>query len=264
MPIRNEPWPTGTPCWVDLQSDDVPAACAFYARLFGWTFEQAPEGAGGYTFALLDGRKAAGIGPRPEDPEGPPAWITHLAADNADQVAAWIAAAGGIIMVPAFDVMEAGRMLVAADSAGAVFGVWQARDSFGAEVHGERGALCWNELHTRDFDGSKDFYARVFGYTYDTVSDTEEFRYAQFRPVGAKEAFGAVFEDARSLSGAPNYWLPWFAVGDVDGVSDTAAELGARALMPPADSDYGRMAVLAGPEGELFGIIDPVMPAGTA
>jgi uncharacterized protein len=47
-------------------------------------------------------------------------------------------------------------------------------------------------------------------------------------------------------------------------VSGTAAELGARSLMPPTDSAYGRMAVLAGPEGEPFGIIDPRMPDATA
>ena len=155
------------------------------------------------------------------------------------------------------------RSLVAADGAGAVFGVWQARGTIGAEVRGERGALCWSELHTRDYPGAQGFYARVFGYTYRAISDTDDFRYAAFRPVGAEADFGAVFEDNRSPSGTPNYWLPWFAVGDVDGVSDTAVELGARSLMPPADSDYGRMAVLAGPEGEPFGIINPQMPPET-
>jgi predicted enzyme related to lactoylglutathione lyase len=264
MPIRNEPWHTGTPCWVDLESDDIPAACAFYGRLFGWSYEEAPGDSGGYTFALLDGHRAAGIGPRSEGAEGSPAWMTYLAADNADQVAAWITGAGGIVMVPAFDVMEAGRMLVAADSAGAVFGVWQARGTIGAEVRGEHGALCWSELHTRDYAGVQGFYARVFGFTYNTISDTDDFRYTGFRPVGAGEDFGAVFEDNGSPVGIPNYWLPWFAVGDVDGVSGTAAELGARSLMPPTDSAYGRMAVLAGPEGEPFGIIDPRMPDATA
>lgn len=264
MPIRNEPWHTGTPCWVDLESDDVPAARAFYARLFGWSFDEAPAESGGYTFALLDGHRAAGIGPRSEDSQAAPGWTTYLAADNADQVATWITAAGGIVMVPAFDVMEAGRMLVAADSAGAVFGVWQARGTLGAEIRGELGALCWSELHTRDYPGARDFYAHVFGYSYTTISDTDEFRYAAFRPVGADMDFGAVFEDNLSPAGTPNYWLPWFAVGDVDGVSATATEIGGRSLMAPADSAYGRMAVLAGPDGEPFGIINPQMPEETA
>jgi predicted enzyme related to lactoylglutathione lyase len=34
MPTRDEAWPQGTPCWVDLGVDDVDAARTFYTQLF--------------------------------------------------------------------------------------------------------------------------------------------------------------------------------------------------------------------------------------
>jgi predicted enzyme related to lactoylglutathione lyase len=55
----------------------------------------------------------------------------------------------------------------------------------------------------------------------------------------------------------PNYWLTWFAVADPDATIDQATGLGARVLFPATDSPFGRMAVLQGAQGEVFGIIQP-------
>ncbi|MGH3923304.1 MAG: VOC family protein, partial [Pseudonocardiaceae bacterium] len=38
MPTRTNPWPTGTPCWVDLSVPDLAAAKEFYGAVFGWSF----------------------------------------------------------------------------------------------------------------------------------------------------------------------------------------------------------------------------------
>ena len=34
-------YPPGVPCWVDAEQPDPDAACRFYGKLFGWTFEDA-------------------------------------------------------------------------------------------------------------------------------------------------------------------------------------------------------------------------------
>ncbi|NKX51266.1 VOC family protein, partial [Arthrobacter deserti] len=52
MPVRNGPWPAGSPCWADCQVDDVQAARRFYAGLFGWDIQEGPEEAGGYLMAM--------------------------------------------------------------------------------------------------------------------------------------------------------------------------------------------------------------------
>ena len=63
-------------------------------------------------------------------------------------------------MVEPMDVMDIGRMAVFADPTGAVFGVWQPKAFAGADLVNEPDSLCWNEVHTRDTDADKAFYAR--------------------------------------------------------------------------------------------------------
>ena len=47
MTTRDEPWKTGTPCWVDLIVPDVEKAVAFYSELFGWDCEEGAYRKGG-------------------------------------------------------------------------------------------------------------------------------------------------------------------------------------------------------------------------
>ena len=131
MVARDTAWPSGTPCWVDLGVDDIVKASAFYAGLFGWEIQAGPPEAGGYVMCLTNGRPVAGIGPKQGPPGTPPAWTTYLAADDADNTARMVKTAGGQVLMEPMDVMDVGRMAVAADPGGAVFGIWQARTHIG-------------------------------------------------------------------------------------------------------------------------------------
>ena len=57
MTTRDENWPDGTPCWVDVSVDEVEKANTFYSALFGWDVEVAGPEYGGYGAA---GRTAGG------------------------------------------------------------------------------------------------------------------------------------------------------------------------------------------------------------
>ncbi len=256
MPTRDDAWPEGTPCWVDLSVDDPAAARQYYSELFGWDIQDGPEEAGGYLMALKGGRPAAGVGPKMGDPSTPSVWTTYLAADDADATAEKVTAAGGQVFMPPFDVMDVGRMTVAADSSGAAFGIWQAGAHAGAGIFNEDGAYTWNELHTRDFDGAKAFYAAVFGWTYDDFGDGEQLRYAQFqRPDG--EGVGGINDDSLHPGDNPAYWLTWFWADDVVAATTKATELGGSVMMPPSETPFGHMAIVAGAQGEAFGLINP-------
>ena len=61
MPIRDESWPHGTPCWVDVMVTDPTAAKHFYTGLFGWDIQDGPPEAGGYAMCLLKGRPVAAV-----------------------------------------------------------------------------------------------------------------------------------------------------------------------------------------------------------
>ncbi len=200
----------------------------------------------------LKGMPVAGIGPKQGPAEAPPTWTTYIASENADDTISKIKAAGGQVLVEPFDVMDVGRMAVAADPGGAVFGVWQARAHTGVRLANEPGSLTWNENMTRDFDASKAFYRAVFGYDYGDMS-SEEFRYATLdlggSPVGG---IGEIGPD--SPADVPANWATYFAVADADAAATRAAELGGSVIRPPWETPYGRMAVLADDQGAVFAV----------
>jgi uncharacterized protein len=253
LPVREIAWPEGTPNWVDLSADNLEAAKAYYAELFGWDYLSGSEDAGGYLLAQIGGKAVAGLGPK-QDAQTPTVWTTFLASDDVDATAAKVAAAGGELLAGPFNVMDSGRMAIAADTGGAVYGVWEAKRHIGAERFNEHGALCWNELHTRDYGPAHAFYGEVFDFSYNDISE-EGMVYSTFKRPGDGEEVGGVHHDTQMPDDVPNYWLAWFASDDVDATAAKAEKLGSTILMPVMDTPFGRMAVVQGAQGEVFGII---------
>src|SRR6185436_10751228 len=159
----------GTPCWVDVTSHELDRTVEFYGGLFGWEAEQDPRPeAGGYTMFTLRGKYVAAASPPQE--EGIPAhWTTYIASDDVDDTAAKIRDAGGMLFTEPFDVFDSGRMTVAQDPTGAVFGVWQANEHLGAQLANEPGTLLWNQCQTSDPDRAAAFYQAAFGHEIDEV-----------------------------------------------------------------------------------------------
>lgn len=261
MPTRDEAWPQGTPCWIDCQVDDTTAARDFYSALFGWEVQDGPAEAGGYLMATLDGRAAAGIGPKPADMGAMPSvWTTYFAADRADKIAERVSEAGGQVFMPPFDVLDVGRMFIAADPAGGVFGVWEAKAHHGCAVFNQHGAYCWNELHSPAYDQAHVFYNKVFDWQYNEIGDGVNLIYSTFALPGDSHELGGIM-DASAMK-TPPYWLTWIQVDDADGSLNRATELGASVIMGPDDSPFGRMGILQAPQGEVFGMIDPAKAVG--
>jgi uncharacterized protein len=104
---------------------DIQKAREFYSDVFSWTVEAGGPETGGYSVAELNGRGVAGIGPKMSPEQASTMWMTYLATAEADATAAKIKGAGGQLVTEPTDVMDAGRMAVAVDPAGAVFGIWQ-------------------------------------------------------------------------------------------------------------------------------------------
>ncbi|WFR84299.1 VOC family protein [Arthrobacter sp. Y-9] len=253
MPTRSEPWPEGTPTWIDLGSEDLEGAKAFYSGLFGWDYVSGGQEAGGYLLAVLDGKAVAGIGPK-QDQQMPTVWTSYFGSDDVDATAEKVTESGGHVVAPPFGVMDSGRMAIASDSAGAVFGIWQAGSHIGAERFNEHGALCWTELHTPEYNSAREFYPKVFGGEVSDISE-ESFVYSTFRRASDGEEVAGMLQDDRLPEAGPAYWLAWFASNDVDASIATALALGGSVLLEPSDSPFGRMAIARGPQGETFGLI---------
>ena len=243
----------GTPCWVELTSKDADASAAFYGDLFGWTTAGGGEEFGGYRTFLDDGQSVAGLNPQGDFP----VWLTYVATDDADATAEKAAAGGGTIVAAPFEVGPLGRMAVITDPAGAVFGIWQAREHKGAEKVNQPVSLVWNDLNTRDTEGAKAFYSAVFGW--DPV-DQDMGGGAPYTvwELGGRGIGGAVALPEQVPAEIPDRWVTWFAVVDRDAVVAKAGELGATVFEPALDvPGVGKMGVLADPQGAFFGVLEP-------
>ena len=253
MVTRDARWPAGTPCWVDVSVDDVPKAAAFYQGLFGWDVQAGGPDTGGYSLCRLRGRIVAGLGPKFGPPDALSTWTTYLAADDADAVAAGIRAGGGQLLMEPADITDAGRMALAADTAGAPFGLWQGGTIAGIGLANEPGSLAWNEHLSRDYEASEDFYRSVFGYEYQDMSDGG-FRYAMLM-VGGHEVGGIGQLPDGTPEEAPAAWSVYFAADDPDAAVARALALGGSGVQPVRDSPYGRIGVVADDQGAVFSLI---------
>lgn len=244
----------GAPNWVDLGTPDLESAKRFYTELFGWTAHPSlvPE-AGGYTIFTKDGKAVAGAGPLFAEGQAA-AWSTYIATLDADAVAIRVATAGGTVLMTPFDVLKEGRMGVFLDQAGARFSVWQPINMPGAELFNAPGALVWNELTTRDPEGSKVFYNSVFGWA---AKDNAfgPVTYTEWQVEGRSVAGMMPMVGEAWPPDMPAHWMVYFAVEDCDVAAGKAADLGGEVSVPPNDLPQGRFAVLNDPQGGVFSII---------
>jgi len=253
MPERTEYAP-GTPSWVDLQTSDQAAAKEFYKNLLGWEGfdDQEMPDTGGQTYSLAKhkGRDVAAIAPLPPQQGIPPHWNTYVTVADVDATVGQVPNAGGNVVMPAMDVMDAGRMAVVADPTGAMIAIWQAKNHIGAGLVNEPGAYTWNELHTPDVAKAGAFYAKVFGWEPQVFAEMGD--YTVFNLEGNGIAGGT----KPQMEGVPPNWLVYFEVGDTDKTAAKAQELGATILAPPMDiPTVGRFSVIMDPQGAVFAII---------
>lgn len=265
MTLRDTPWPDGTPCWVDLMVPDPRMAMDFYGALLGWQFTDEGDEADNYLMCSVDGRPVAGLGGSSAGEDAPAVWTTYLATSDLDRTAAAVTDAGGTLLVPPVDVMAHGRMAVAADPAGAAFGLWQAGGHIGARLTDAPSSVLWNECMVRDFGTARDFYAAVFGYGFDDMSD-DQYTYATMlvdgRPVGG---LGLLPDDVPA--DVPPHWMVYFGVPDTDAAVAEVDRLGGRVLADPTDTPYGRYSMVNDNQGVSFSLLsvtaEPELTAAT-
>jgi predicted enzyme related to lactoylglutathione lyase len=252
----------GTFSWVDLSTSDPEGAKTFYEALFGWTHEDIPTGNGAYTMFRLNGKDVAAVSQQQPQESGqgiPPHWNNYVTVEDVDASAAKASELGATVLIEPFDVLEAGRMAVVADPTGAVFMLWQPKNHIGANVVNEPGSLTWNEEGTKDTTSAKDFYSSLFGWSYE---DFDGGAYTVIR-VGDKSN-GGIRPQTEQEAAIPPNWLAYFAVEDCDASAARAGELGGTAMVPPMDvpvGEGGRIAVIADPQGAVFGLFSgPLAP----
>jgi predicted enzyme related to lactoylglutathione lyase len=118
------------------------------------------------------------------------------------------------------------------------------------------GQFIWHNLVTNGPDAAVAFYGRLFGWTTRDLHIGGVYAATTFRS-GEHDVGGLV----RAGSGS-SQWLPFLAVGDVEGALSEATRLGGRVMPPPADlSGVISLSFVLDPTGASF---IPAAAAGSA
>jgi predicted enzyme related to lactoylglutathione lyase len=264
----------GVPCWIDTSQPDPDAAARFYGDLFGWQLQNVmpADSPMKYFIGRIRNGDVAAISSQPQGSPPLAVWNTYIWVDSADETAEKVKAADGQVLMEPMDVMDAGRMAVFADTEGAAFCVWQAKNHKGANIVNEPGSLNFNTLNTRDLDGARAFYGSVFGWKVldlggggvmwqlpgygEFLEQRDPGLRERMVETGAPEGFADVVAAAGTIPDdqpdTPAHWGVTFGVDDADATAETAKELGGTVVVPPFDAPWVRMTVIADPQGATF------------
>lgn len=116
----------GSLVWAELMTNDVQAAAAFYAGLFGWERETMPMSSGEYTVFKSGGKPAGGMmAITPEMGPMPPSWMVYFAVADCASTVARAGKLGAQIYVPPTPIPEVGTFATLGDPQGAAFAILQ-------------------------------------------------------------------------------------------------------------------------------------------
>lgn len=257
MTARTSPQTPGTPTWLDIWSEDMAGTRQFFLDLLDHDIPEGDPNYGGYTIAMSQGRYAFGIGPSMPG-AAHDTTAMYFATDDVDASAERVRDLGGQVVIDPTDVADTGRMAIAVDPAGVTFALWQAAPVVGYGAVDEPGFPCWQDCLTTDVQASADFYAGLFGFTYEPMT-----------PDGAV-VLAKLGDDGHFTIGACTeadepHWVTYLLVDDVDAMTRRAQEVGGRVATPPTDLPFGRFAHLRTPGGAPFGFfVAGEMPADDA
>jgi uncharacterized protein len=242
----------GTFSWVDLATTDADGAKAFYGSVLGWAFEDMPvPDAPPYSMAKIGGRTVAALYAK-QDEAQPPAWLSYVTVAQADPIADRAAELGGTVISQPFDVLEAGRMAVLQDPTGAVFAIWQPKQSIGAQLVNDPGALTMNQLNTSDTQAAQAFYSALFGWTFEQVASGEQ----TFWSIQNGDRLNGGMMPTPQGWDIPSHWLAYFTTSDLDASVALIHELGGGVTVGPLPIPAGRFAVATDPQGAGFALFE--------
>ena len=221
--------------------------------LFGWTNYDIPINENStYTMFQHQGQHVAALSkamPEALEQNIPSHWSCYVAVDDVDALLPLVTANGGQIIFGPMDVFDSGRMAFLMDPTGAALGLWQANNHIGAGIVNTVGAMCWNELLTRDAERAKDFYAKVLGWEF---SGGDHYIHISNRG----RSNGGMMEMGENFGDMPPCWMVYFHVADIDAAMKRAEELGGKVVTQKMEApDAGGFTVVEDPAGAHFYIM---------
>lgn len=247
---------SGSPCWLELVTENPEPAMLFYQRVMGWEYEERTDSDGQpYYVALLMGEPVAGIRPAARSL---PDWTLYLATGDLTALLKLSDLLGGQTIDTAHGVPRVGLKAVVEAPAGAAYGAVQLAPDWGFTA-GVPNSLVWAEFITHLAPQADQYFAELFGYTGrqfgDGVADDYMVWYA-----GEDSVIGRARMMPGTPPNTPARWIAHFRTPldrDFDDAVTFAHEAGARLRFPAYSSQLGRVAMMSDPTGARFALIDP-------
>ena len=109
---------------VELNTTDVPAAKAFYGKLFDWKLEDVPMPTGAYTLIQVGEGTGGGLMKHPV-PGAPSQWLAYVRVDDIGAATQKARSLGATVMQDVTEVMGMGWLSIIVDPTGAALGLWK-------------------------------------------------------------------------------------------------------------------------------------------
>lgn len=240
--------------WFDYVTPDASKAQGFFGELFHWKTQEVPVGDGAtYTMITLGEQAIGGYTPTPAGAPPIGHWVSSLAVADVAATCEKIKALGGKIYKEPAKVGAFGIDAIVADSQGGVFAIWQPATPRDGDYKDASGAWCWNELASHDPVKAVAFYTQL-GFEEQKMDMGPMGTYHVLNS-GGKPRAGVM---KTPMPDAPQAWMPYVQVKNVDETVAKAQKLGAQIHMPPSDvATVGRLAIFTDPQGGWLGVLAP-------
>ena len=242
--------------WHELMTTDPVAATAFYTAVIGWKAQDSGMSEVPYTILSVGETPIGGLMELPIDARANgarPGWIGYIGVDDVDACVAAIAACGGAVLLPPFDIANVGRIAMVSDPQGAAFYVMRgASDEASTACDPERaGHGAWHELHATDGTRATDFYTSQFGWGKSRGVDMGPMGLYQLFSVEGRD-LGGIMTNARFPRPA---WLVYFRVDGIERAAARISQAGGQVINGPMEVPGGGWIVNGlDPEGAMFAL----------
>jgi uncharacterized protein len=242
----------GRMVWRELMTRDAAKARAFYAQLFGWTYEELGHGALGlYTRILLGGKPIGGLWQIAPDNPATSLWMSYVSVPDVDAAARQAVELGGKVVRGPAELPGLGRFAVLNDFAGAVIGVFRTLAGDPPLEPPKPGEFCWESLGTPGVERAKIFYGKLFGWR---TTKGPEGAAARFSTEGTAQGNVADLIENKEFIPA---WIPHVRVEKLGPLSDRVSELGGELTAIFSVARVGRVAIIQDPAGGQLSLYEP-------
>jgi predicted enzyme related to lactoylglutathione lyase len=254
-PATGEKFP-GKFIWTDRFASEFEQARDLYSALFGWEWRIISEEPIPYGMFYNDGEAVTGLMEWEPDGVARPygRWIHYISVDDVPATVKAVLAHGGRAMSGYRDVPERGQYAILAGPGEAPFGVLDSSSGDPDEYRARVGDWIWIDLFTDDAVYAIDFYESIFGYS--TYENPDENSPNDIVISSGGYSRGGISELSKDSENSPQ-WFGYIRVDSVSEITARVAELGGTVMYEPDfDVHDMSMAIIEGPSGSLFGLLE--------